>query len=51
LCAVNFIFVKNGHGDEHIPEVSIESVLWHKSVEESFKDFDEIKDWEYITPW
>lgn len=46
----NFIFVKNGLADEYLPEVSIESVLQHPSNKEGFKKFDEIKDWEYITP-
>lgn len=45
---VNFIFVKNGSGDELIPEVTVESVLQHRSVAESYPDFEPIKDWEYI---
>jgi hypothetical protein len=45
---VNFIFVKNGLGDNEIPEVSVESVLQHPSVAASYADFEPIKDWEYI---
>jgi hypothetical protein len=43
----NTIYVKNGFGDELIPEVSVESVLQHPSATGSFKLFEEIKDWEY----
>ncbi len=45
---VNFIFVKNGLGDNLIPEVTVESVLQHRSVAESYPDFEPIKDWEYL---
>ncbi len=44
----NFIFIKNGLADELIPEVSIESVLQHPSVIESFTKFEAVKDYEYI---
>ena len=44
----NFIFVKNGLGEEHLPEVTVESILAHPSVKESWKRFDPIKDWEFI---
>ncbi len=44
----NFIFIKNGLADDLIPEVSVESVLQHPSVQECFKKFDAIKDWEYL---
>jgi len=44
----NFIFVKNGLGDIELPEVSIESVLWHPSVQECFEKFEPIKDWEFL---
>ncbi|UKN00374.1 hypothetical protein K6119_11575 [Paracrocinitomix mangrovi] len=44
----NFIFVKNGLGDELLPEVDVESVLQHPSVKESYKLFEPIKDWEYV---
>ncbi len=46
----NFIFVKNGMADEEIPEVSVESVLTHPSVKESWARFEPIKDWEFIEP-
>ncbi|MEX1000832.1 MAG: FkbM family methyltransferase [Crocinitomicaceae bacterium] len=46
----NFIFVKNGVGEEDLPEVSVESVLEHPSVKESWKRFDPIKDWKFIKP-
>lgn len=46
----NFIFVKNGMGDELLPEVSVESVLNHPSVKESWKRFEPIKDWEFLSP-
>lgn len=44
----NFIFVKNGMGDKELPEVTIDSVLWHPSVKECFKKFEPIKDWEFV---
>ena len=44
----NFIFVKNGLADTKLPEVSVESVLNHPSVEEGYKTFEPIKDWEYL---
>lgn len=46
----NFIFVKNGLGDEALPEVSVESVLTHPSVKESWKRFEPIKNWDFIEP-
>lgn len=44
----NFIFVKNGLAEIELPEVSVESVLQHKSLEEAYKKFEPIKDWEYL---
>ncbi len=44
----NFIFVKNGLADKELPEVTVESVLTHPSVEEGYKKFEPIKDWEYL---
>lgn len=44
----NFIFVKNGHGEEHLPEVSVESVLTHPSVKASWARFEAVKDWEFV---
>jgi hypothetical protein len=46
----NFIFVKNGLADDAIPEVSVESVLTHPSVKESWKRFEPIKDWDFLSP-
>lgn len=44
----NFIFVKNGLADKEIPQVTVDSVLTHPSVQEGYKKFEAIKDWEYI---
>jgi len=44
----NFIFVKNGMGEKELPEVSVESVLWHPSVQKCFEKFEPIKDWEFL---
>jgi hypothetical protein len=44
----NFIFVKNGFADAQLPEVSVESVLKHPSVEEGYKTFEPVKDWKYL---
>lgn len=44
----NFIFVKNGLADAELPAVSVESVLEHPSVVESWKRFEPIKDWEFL---
>ena len=46
----NFIFVKNGLGEEHLPEVQVEDVLKHPSAIEARKRFEPIKDWEFIEP-
>ena len=44
----NFIFIKNGIVDTIIPEVSVESVLTHPSLQEGYKAYEEIKDWDYV---
>lgn len=44
----NFIFVKKGLAEKELPEVTVESVLTHPSLEEGFKKFEAIKDWEYL---
>jgi hypothetical protein len=44
----NFMFIKNGIADELILEVSVESVLTHPSVQEGYKTFEEVKDWEFV---
>lgn len=46
----NLIFVKNGLGEAHLPEVDVQSVLTHPSVKESWKRFEPIKDWEFLSP-
>ncbi len=46
----NLIFVKNGLGEEHLPEVDVATVLTHPSVKESWKRFEPIKDWEFLSP-
>ncbi len=43
----NFIFMRNGIADDLIPEVTVESVLQHPSVEEGYRKFDPIREWEY----
>lgn len=43
----NFIFLRNDLLQEEFPEVSVESVLQHPSVEESWARFEPIKDWEF----
>ena len=44
----NFIFLKKGLADKEIPEVTVDSVLTHPSLEEGYKKFEAIKDWEYL---
>jgi len=44
----NFIFVRKGLAEKELPEVTVESVLTHPSVEEGYKKFLPIKDWDYI---
>lgn len=44
----NFIFVKNGLADDLIPEVTVESLLTHPSIEEDYQKFEPIKDWKYL---
>ena len=44
----NFIFIRDGIADHEIPEVSVESLLTHPSVEEDMKAFEEVKNWDYI---
>jgi hypothetical protein len=45
----NHIYIKNGLADDLIPAVDPETTLNHPSTIESFRLFDEIKDWEYIS--
>jgi hypothetical protein len=44
----NFIFVRNGLAEKELPEVSVESVLTHPSVKESWARFEPVKDWKFI---
>lgn len=43
----NFIFVRNDLAIDIIPEVTVESVLQHRSALEDYKKFEPIKNWEY----
>lgn len=45
----NFFFVKKGLCEDLLPEVTVESVLKHPSVSESYNRFEEIKNWEYTS--
>lgn len=45
---INFIFVKNGIADDLLHEVSAESLLNHPAVQDSYQQFQPIKDWEYL---
>lgn len=44
----NFIFVKEGEGEDELPAVAVESVLQHPRTQASFAKFEAIKDWEYL---
>ena len=44
----NLIFVKNEYAKDQLTEVSVESVLTHPSVKESWERFEPIKDWEFL---
>jgi len=44
----NFIFVRNGLADQQLPEVPVESVLTHPSVQEGTRKFEPIRDWKYL---
>lgn len=48
LYGFNTIYVKQGVGEDILPEVSVESVLSHPRNKERYKLFEPIKDWEYI---
>lgn len=45
----NLIFVREPLGVSALPEVAVESTLQHPAAKESFKDFEPIRDWEYIS--
>ena len=44
----NLIFVKNELGGVLLPEVTVESILQHPSAIESFKLYEDVKNWEYL---
>ena len=44
----NTIYVKQGTGDDVLPEVTVESILSHPRNVERVKLFEPIKEWEYI---
>lgn len=44
----NTIYVKNGIGEDILPEVTVESILKHPRNQERQKLFEPIKDWDYI---
>jgi hypothetical protein len=44
----NFIFVRKGLAEKELPEVSVESVLTHPSLQEGYRKFEAIKDWTYL---
>lgn len=44
----NFIYVRNDIEADKIPEVSVESVLQHPSVEKGYSKFEDVKNWEYL---
>lgn len=46
----NTIYVRNGLREDLIPEVSVESILTHPRNKERYKVFEEIRDFEYVTP-
>jgi hypothetical protein len=46
----NPIFVRNDQRPDLIPEVSVESILQHPKTIASFREFEAVKDWEYVRP-
>jgi hypothetical protein len=44
----NTIYILNGICEDLLPEVSVESILQHPSAIESFKLFEEVKNFEYL---
>ena len=44
----NTIYVRNGLGEDVVPEVRVESVLRHPRNAERAKLFEDIKDWDYV---
>lgn len=48
LYGFNTIYVRQGIGQDVLPEVTVESILSHPRNKEKFKLFEPIKDWKYI---
>jgi hypothetical protein len=46
---VNTIYVRNDVGVDLIPEVPVESILKHPRTPGRMKQFEEIKDWDYVS--
>lgn len=44
----NTIHIKNGIGEELLPEATVESILSHPRNGERARLFESIKDWEYL---
>lgn len=44
----NFIFIRKGLAEKELPEVSVESVLTHPSLQEGYRKFEAIKDWDFL---
>ncbi len=44
----NTIYIRKDLAEALIPEVTVESILTHPSVRESYASFEPIKDWEYL---
>lgn len=46
----NTIYVRKGIVEDILPSVSVESILTHPRNKERFKQFESIKDWDYLIP-
>ncbi len=46
----NFIFVRNDLAQNILPEVSIEEVMHHPSLEKCYATFEAIKNWNFVQP-
>ena len=45
---INHIYVRNDLAEDLIPEINVATTLTHPKTVNSFKDFEAVKDWEYI---
>lgn len=45
---INQIYLRNDLAMNEIPAIDPAATLWHPKTQASFKDFDAIKDWEYL---